>query len=65
MIGVFAAAAGMRVEDMLNLVDAYAAPISRFKDDRDSVYTHSAKQDVEDTKRGYALYQSGRIRLTK
>jgi hypothetical protein len=65
MIGVFAAAAGMRVEDMLSLVDAYAAPISRFKDDRDTVYTHSAKQDVEDTKRGYALYQSGRIRLTK
>jgi hypothetical protein len=65
MIGVFAAAAGMRVEDMLRLVDAYAAPISHFEEDRDNVYTHSAKQDVEDTKRGYALYQSGRIRLTK
>jgi hypothetical protein len=27
------------------------------------VYTRSAKQDVEDTERGYELYQSGRIRL--
>jgi hypothetical protein len=26
---------------------------------------HSAQQDVEDTKFGYALNQSGRIRLTK
>ena len=67
MIGVYAAAAGLPVDDVLKLVDAYATPISRFstKEKLDSVYTHSARQDVEDTKCGYALYQSGRIRLTK
>jgi hypothetical protein len=31
----------------------------------DEVYTHSAKQDVEDTKLGYRLYESGRIRLRR
>jgi hypothetical protein len=67
MIGVYAAAAGLPVDDVLKLVDAYATPISGFstKEKLDSVYAHSARQDVEDTKFGYALYQSGRIRLTK
>jgi hypothetical protein len=67
MIGVYAAAAGLPVEDVLKLVDAYATPISGFstKEKLDSVYAHSAQQDVEDTKFGYALYRSGRIRLTK
>jgi hypothetical protein len=64
MIGVYAAAADMRVEDVLKLVDDYAAPISNFKakERLDEVYTHSAKQDVDDTKFGYDLYKSGRIR---
>ena len=67
MIGVYAAAAGMRVEDALQLVDDYAAAISIFrtKERLDAVYTHSAEQDVKDTKSGYTLYRSGRIRLTK
>ena len=67
MIGVYAAAAGMRVEDALQLVDDYAAAISIFhpKERLDAVYTHSALQDVEDTKSGYELYRSGRIRLSK
>jgi hypothetical protein len=67
MIGVYAAAAGMRVEDALQLVDDYAAAISIFgtKERLDAVYPHSAQQDVEDTKFGYTLYRSGRIRLTK
>jgi hypothetical protein len=67
MIGVYAAAAGLPVDDVLKLVDAYATPISGFstKEKLDTVYTHSARQDVDDTKSGYALYQSGRIRLTK
>jgi hypothetical protein len=67
MIGVYAAAAGLPVDDVLKLVDAYATPISGFstKEKLDTVYAHSARQDVEDTKFGYALYQSGRIRLTK
>jgi hypothetical protein len=64
MIGVYAAAAGMRVEDVLKLVDDYAAPVSNFKakERLDEVYTHSAKQDVDDTKFGYDLYKAGRIR---
>jgi hypothetical protein len=65
MIGVYGAAAGMSGEDVLSLVDLYAAIVSHFraKEFLDEVYTHSARQDVEDTKLGYALYQSGRIRL--
>jgi hypothetical protein len=64
MIGVYGAVAGMSREDVLSLVDLYAAIVSHFRaKDLDEVYTHSARQDVEDTKRGYELYQSGRIRL--
>jgi hypothetical protein len=65
MIGVYGAAAGMSRENVLSLVDLYAAVVSHFraKEFLDEVYTHSARQDVEDTKLGYALYQSGRIRL--
>jgi hypothetical protein len=65
MIGVYGAAAGMSREDVRSLVDLYAAVVSHFraKEFLDEVYTHSARQDVEDTKLGYALYQSGRIRL--
>jgi hypothetical protein len=65
MIGVYGAAAGLDQNDVLSTVDDYAVHFSRFGADErlDDVYTHSAKQDVEDTKRGYRLYQSGRIRL--
>jgi hypothetical protein len=64
MIGVYGAAAGMSSEDVLSLVDLYATFVSHFRaKDLDEFYAHSARQDVEDTKRGYALYQSGRIRL--
>ena len=67
MIGVYGAAAGLSQDDVLSLVDLYAAIVSHFSPSEhlDEVYTHSAKQDVEDTKSGYALYQSGRIRLNK
>jgi hypothetical protein len=67
MIGVYGAAAGLSQDDVLSLVDLYAAIVSHFSPSEhlDEVYTHSAKQDVEDTKLGYALYQSGRIRLNK
>jgi len=43
------------------LVDIYAAIVSHFrtKEFLDEVYTHSARQEVEDTTLGYALYQSG------
>jgi hypothetical protein len=64
MIGVYGAAAGMSEGDVLSLVDLYAAIVSRFRSREflDEVYVHSARQDVKDTKLGYALYQSERIR---
>jgi hypothetical protein len=67
MIGVYAAAAGLNQNDVLSTIDDYASLKSKFDDDdpRDEVFTHSAKQDVEDTKLGYRLYESGRIRLRR
>jgi hypothetical protein len=66
MIGVYGAAAGMSRDEVLSLVDLYATIVSEFrakeKEPRDEIYTHSAKQDVEDTNLGYELYESGRIR---
>jgi hypothetical protein len=65
--GIFAAAAGVDIDEFLSVVDAYAALKSKFDptEKMDERYTHSAKQDVEDTIRGYRLYQSGRIRTGK
>jgi hypothetical protein len=63
MIGVYGAAAGLDQDKLLSLVDSYAAHFSNFEEQTDEIYTHSAKQDVADSKRGYRLYQSGRIRL--
>src|ERR1700722_5617797 len=63
MIGVYGAAAGLSSDDVLSLVDLYARFVSDFGEPKDEVYTHSAKQDVQDTKLGYRLYQSGRLRL--
>jgi hypothetical protein len=67
MIGVYGAAAGMSKEDVLSLVDLYATIVSEFraKEPKDEIYTHSAKQDAEDTRLGYELYRSGRIRLQR
>jgi hypothetical protein len=61
--GIFAAASGVDLDEFLSVVDAYAALKSKFSptEPMDERYTHSAKQDVEDTIRGYRLYQSGRI----
>jgi hypothetical protein len=63
MIGVYGAKLGLGEDEVLCAVDFYARFFSTFKEQKDEVYTHSAKQDVEDTKRGYELYLSGRIRL--
>ena len=65
MIGVLGTAACLDVDDVLSAVDLYARFFSTFgsSEKKDEIYVHSAKQDVEDTKRGYRLYQSGRIRL--
>jgi hypothetical protein len=59
------AAAGVPMQIALLVQDTYAWGNSTFdrKEKMDAIYTHSAKQDVEDTKRGYRLYRSGRIRL--
>jgi hypothetical protein len=67
MIGVYSAAAGLNREDVLSAIDFYASRKSTFATEElmDEVYTHSAKQDVEDTKLGYRLYESGRIRLRR
>ena len=67
MIGVYAAAAGLKQNAVLSTIDDYASLKSTFNADEplDEVYTHSAKQDVEDTKSGYRLYESGRIRLRR
>jgi hypothetical protein len=67
MIGVYGAAAGMGREDVLSLVNLYATIVSEFRanEPKDEIYTHSAKQDAEDTRLGYELYQSGRIRLQR
>jgi len=61
--GIFAAAAGVDMDEFLSVVDSYAALKSKFDPSErlDERYTHSAKQDVEDTIRGYRLYLSGRI----
>lgn len=61
--GIFAAAAGVDMDEFLSVADSYAALKSKFdpSEKLDERYTHSAKQDVEDTIRGYRLYQSGRI----
>jgi hypothetical protein len=65
--GIFAAASGVDLDEFLSVVDAYAALKSKFSPNEkmDERYTHSAKQDVDDTIRGYRLYQSGRIRSGK
>ena len=65
MIGVYGAAAGLSRNDVLSLVDFYAALFSSFRapELKDQIYPHSARQDVEDTILGYSLYESGRIRL--
>jgi hypothetical protein len=65
MIGVYGATMGLDESDVLSTIDEYARLFSRFdaKEPLDNVYTHSARQDVEDTKLGYKLYRSGRIRL--
>ena len=65
--GIFAAAAGVDMDEFLSVVDSYAALKSKFgpSEKLDERYTHSAEQDVEDTIRGYRLYQSGRISTGK
>ncbi len=57
------AAAGVDMDDALAIADLYAKFKSHFGPDEkmDEVYTHSAKRDINDIRRGYELYNSGRI----
>jgi hypothetical protein len=65
--GVFMAAAGISRDDYLAIADAYASALSTFSpnETRDPVYSHLAKQDVDDNLRGYDLYEAGRIRQSR
>jgi hypothetical protein len=60
-IGLYLAAAGVRIEDGLRIANLYAEVMSEFHEPMDEVYTHLPRRDVRDIKMGYELYQSGRI----
>jgi hypothetical protein len=60
-IGLYLAAAGVRIEDGLRIANLYAEVMSVFHEPMDEVYTHLPRRDVRDIKMGYELYQSGRI----
>jgi len=61
-IGLYGAAAGIPVDEILTYQNAYAAGRSDFKKARmDPIYTNLAERNVFNTKLGYQLYQSGRI----
>lgn len=63
----YGAAAVMSRDEVLSLGDLYATIVSEFRANgpKDEIYIHSAKQDAKDTRLGYELYQSGRIRLQR
>ena len=60
-IGLYMAAAGISLDDALTIVDRYAAEKSSFDEPMDDTYTHTSERDVRSIKRGYDLYESGRI----
>jgi hypothetical protein len=62
-IGLYAAAAGMSEKETLDISNIVAAMQSHFakKDTRDTTYTHLPVENVDNTKTGYRLYQSGLI----
>ena len=60
-IGLYMAAAGVNIDDALSIADSYAAHRSSSNLPKDEVYTHLPRRDVENIKKGYALYFSGRI----
>jgi hypothetical protein len=60
-IGLYLAAADVRIEDGLRIANLYAEVMSVFHEPMDEVYTHLTRRDVRDIKMGYELYQSGRI----
>lgn len=62
-IGLYGAAAGIPPNEMLTYENWYAGLNSHFdeKVERDSTYTNLPKRNVDNTKLGYHLYESGRI----
>ena len=64
-IGLYLAAAGVKLEDGLSFANDYAGVMSQFHEPMDEVYTYLPKRDVHDVRMGYELYQSGRISLAR
>ncbi|MFI4987221.1 MAG: hypothetical protein ACHQF3_07255 [Alphaproteobacteria bacterium] len=62
-IGLYGAAAGIPMDVMLEIENLYARFSSRFgeKVEKDKVYTRLPETNVENTKLGYELFESGRI----
>jgi hypothetical protein len=60
-IGLYMAAAGVKLEDALAIVNDYAWFKSQSDSPKDDVYTSTPRRDVENIKMGYELYKSGRI----
>lgn len=60
-IGLFMAAAGVKIEDALTITNDYARFRSQSVEQKDDVYTFASKRDVDNITMGYELYQSGRI----
>lgn len=63
-IGVFAAAAGIDLEFVLSKSNEYAKDNSKFGEEElmSDEYPFLPKRNVENTRRGYELYKSGRIK---
>jgi hypothetical protein len=62
-IGLYGAAAGIPVGEILSYQNTYAGLFSRFAPNTvyDSTYTNLPARNVFNTNRGYELYNSGRI----
>ncbi len=65
-IGLYAASLGLNIEDILAIENEYAAYFSDFGNaEMDETYTHLPKLNVENTRRGYELFHSGKIGPTR
>jgi len=62
-IGLYGAAAGITQGQLLSVQDSYAALQSHFSPGTkmDAVYVHLPERNVQNTKLGYELFNSGRI----
>lgn len=62
-IGLYGAAARIPLDEMLTYENWYAGLFSRYPADTDydPIYTHLPRVNVDNTKHGYQLYESGQI----